>query len=216
MIKVENIEVFNIEGALRGMRNPLESWHKSDSFKCPSNCKRKGFDCTNCIPSDVGEEDMKLALKLIKAGSDHSKFMRQILVSMDIIAPDYWWKEFSTYKIGTVENSTSTMHKLTSKLLTYEDFSFDEWGIHEEKIIDFINFLIVQWNDKKNEEIWRRIIQNLPMSFNYLRTCTMNYQVLRNMHHNRRNHKLQEWRDFCKTIEQLPYSKLITVKGDKL
>jgi hypothetical protein len=216
LIKVENIEVFNFEGALRGMRNPLESWEKSDSY----------YDKNNTYI--VGEEDMKLALKLVKAGTEHAKFTRQIFVSMDIIAPDYWWKEYSTYKIGTTENSTSTMHRLTIRLLTEDDFSWDKFYIEsksrdevyynlvinnfKKNTLNSLNELILRYQETKDKRIWRAIIQNLPMGFNYLRTCSMNYQVLRNMYFQRRHHKLSEWRDFCRVIEKLPYSELITIE----
>ena len=216
MIRIENIEVFNFEGALRGMRNPLESWEKSDSY----------YDKNNTYI--IGEKDMALALKLIKAGNEHAKFMRQIFVSMDITAPDYWWKEYATYKIGTVENSTSTMHKLTSRLLTENDFSWDRFEIetngrnelyyslviknHKKTTLESLNELISRYQETKDKRIWRAIIQQLPMSFNYRRTCSMNYQVLRNMYFQRRYHKLEEWRDFCEVIEELPYSELITIE----
>jgi len=216
LIKVENIEVFNFEGALRGMRNPLESWEKSDSY----------YDKNNTYI--IGEKDMALALKLVKAGNEHAKFMRQIFVSMDITAPDYWWKEYATYKIGTVENSTSTMHKLTSRLLTENDFSWDRFEIetngrkelyyslviknHKKTTLESLNELISRYQETKDKRIWRAIIQQLPMSFNYRRTCSMNYQVLRNMYFQRRYHKLEEWRDFCEVIEELPYSELITIE----
>lgn len=202
MIKVENIEVFNIESALRGMRNPLESWNKSDSYY--------GKWSTYCI----GEEDMKLALKLIKAGSEHSKFTRQIFVSMDITAPDYWWKEQATYKIGTVENSTSTMHKITSRLLTEDDFSIDEWDGEDIGMLNNLNQLIFQYQNQevKDKKLWRKIIQKLPMSFNYKRTCTNNYQGLRNIYFQRDHHRLQEWHSFRRMIEELPYSELIVVE----
>jgi len=202
LIKFENIEVFNIENALRGMRNPLESWDKSDSYygKWSAYC--------------IGEEDMKLALKLIKAGSEHSKFTRQIFVSMDITAPDYWWKEQATYKIGTVENSTSTMHKITSRLLTEDDFSIDEWDDIDIENLYQLNSLILKYQNQevKDKKLWRKIIQKLPMSFNYKRTCTNNYQGLRNMYFQRNGHKLQEWHDACEMIRGLPYSELITIK----
>ena len=194
MIKVERIGVYNIENAIRGMRNPLKSWNKSDSFS-----------------SIIGEEDMELATKLIKAGNEHAKFMRQIFVSMDITAPDYWWKEYATYKVSTTENSTSTMHKITSELLDMKDFSIDEWDDINFVVLNTLNQLIEEYQEDKYVGTWKRIIQLLPMSYNYLRTCSMNYQVLRNMYFQRRNHKLVEWREFCKVIESLPYSELITV-----
>jgi len=210
MIKVENISVMNIPNALRGMRNPLESWDKSDS-----TFQYVGFGSEERFI--VGPNDMKLALKLVKAGSDHSKFMRQILVSMDITAPDYWYKEFDTYKVGTVANSTSTMHRLGSRYLREDDFSWDTVTRYKESTLDHLNILIEDWkaaleegNKDEASELWRELIQDLPMSYNYLRTFTMNYAVLRNMYHSRKNHKLTEWREFCKIIESLPYSELIT------
>lgn len=206
MIKVENIEVFNFEGALRGMRNPLESWGKSDSRR-KYNIDSENYDYL------IGEEDMKLALKLIKAGTDHSKFMRQILTCMDITAPLYWWKEMDTYKVGTVANSTSTMHKLGSRLLEFKDFSWDKITPFRDNVLIHLNKSIVNWQktNRVDKELWREIIQDLPDSFVQRRTWTANYQVLRNIYPARRNHKQQEWRDFCKMIEGLPYSELITV-----
>jgi hypothetical protein len=202
LIKIEEIEVFNFQGAFRGMRNPLESWSKSDSYL---------NEKSNFI---IGKEDMKLALKLIKSGTDHSKFMRQILICMDIIAPLYWWKEADTYKIATVANSTSTMHKLGSKLLEFKDFSWDKITPFRDNILIHLNKLIVKWQktDKTDKELWREIIQDLPDSFIQKRTWTGNYQILRNIYFARKNHKQQEWRDFCKMIEELPYSELITIE----
>jgi len=207
MIEISNINVYNFEGAISGIRNPLESWNKSDSQWIREIETGKDIFI-------VGKEDMKLALKLVKAGSEHSKFTRQIFVSMDIIAPDYWWKEQSTYKIGTVENSTSTMHKITSRLLTENDFSIDEWDASDIGMLNNLNELIFKYQNQevKDKKLWRKIIQKLPMSFNYRRTCTNNYQGLRNMFFQRNHHKLQEWLDFCKMIESLPYSELITIE----
>ena len=208
MIKVENISVMNFENALRGMRNPLESWDKSDSY----------YDNGQYI---IGPNDLSLALKLIKAGSDHSKFIRQVFVSMDITAPLYWYKEFDTYKIGTVANSTSTMHKLGTRELTVEDFSFDVINTYVLGILDHVNYLAQEWRKIKNTEpenakkIWRMLIQHLPDSFLQKRTWTGNYAVLSNMHHSRKSHKLSEWLDFCKMIERLPYSELIIAGGNK-
>jgi len=222
LIKVENIEVFNFQGALRGMRNPLESWDKSDSYWNDTTIESvKDFI--------IGEKDMTLALKLIKAGNEHAKFMRQIFVSMDITAPLYWWKEADTYKISTVANSTSTMHKMGSRPLIYEDFSWDKFfetnlgNITDEYIynsiekyrqdtLSHLNELIELWQERKDKKIWLAIIQNLPSSFNQMRTWTGNYQGLRNMYFQRRCHKLQEWLDFCEVIEELPYSELITIE----
>jgi hypothetical protein len=207
LIKFEHIETFNFESAFRGLRNPMESWDKSDSqWVCEIETGKDIFI--------IGKEDMKLALKLVKAGSEHSKFTRQIFVSMDITAPDYWWKEQSTYKIGTVENSTSTMHKITSRLLTENDFSIDEWDGEDIGMLNNLNALIFEYQNQevKDKKLWRKIIQKLPMSFNYKRTCTNNYQGLRNMYFQRNHHKLQEWLDFCRMIESLPYSELITIE----
>jgi hypothetical protein len=198
MIKIENIEVFNFEGAIRAMRNPLESWSKSDS----------GYTGDEFI---LGIDDIKLANKLVKAGTDHSKFMRQIFISMDIYAPVYWWKEMDTYKVGTVANSGSTMHTLCNKLLTYLDFSWDKMTPYRDNTIYHLNKMITTWQQggKKDKQLWREIIQDLPSSYNQLRTWTANYQVLRNIYFARRSHKLSEWREFCEMIESLPYSELI-------
>lgn len=204
MIKVEHINVYNFDGALRGMRNPLESWRQSDSY-------------WNDNKFIIGEKDLDVALKLIRAGTDHSKFMRQILVCMDITAPLYWWKEFDTYKISTVANSTSTMHKLGTRILTIDDFSFDTIDTYVLGILEHINYLASEWRKVKNTEpetakkIWRMLIQHLPDSFLQKRTWTGNYQNLRNMDFGRYSHKLSEWRDFCGIIEKLPYNELITV-----
>jgi hypothetical protein len=210
LIKIENVEVFNIKGALRGMRNPMSSWSKSDSE----------FD-NSCEIIKMGDNDKKLAMNLVLAGRDHGKFMRQIFVSMDIIAPDYWWKEMDTYKVGTVANSTSTMHKLTSRLLTVEDFSWDETTSFRNTIIEHLNSMILQYkiylneNEKlKAKQIWREIIQDLPMSYNYRRTWTGNYENLRNMYHSRKDHKLVEWQDFCEHIKFMPLSELITTSSE--
>ena len=203
MINIEHIEVFNLEGALRGMRNPLESWPQSDSDFLEGRFV-------------LGEKDLGLALKLAKAGRDHRKFLRQIGVCMDITAPDYFWKEFDTYKVGTVANSTSTMHKLATRQLTLDDFSFDKVTRCTEYILDYLNNLIVEYQKVKNinpenaKIIWREIIQNLPMGFNFKRTVTLNFEVLRNMYQARKNHKLAEWRQFCLIIEkEINYSNLI-------
>jgi len=208
MIKLDNIKVFNIEGALRGMRNPLESWDKSDSKWIHFN----DFGYNNEFK--IGENDLELALKLIKAGSEHAKFTRQIFVSIDITAPIYWWKEADTYKVATVANSTSTMHKLGSRYLSHSDFSWDKITPHRDNELAHLNKLIVKWQDsnKKDKEIWREIIQDLPSSYNQMRTWTGNYQTLRNIYFQRRNHKLNEWRGFCELIEILPYSELITIE----
>jgi hypothetical protein len=203
MIKFENVEVFNFEGAIRGMRNSWESWGKSDSY----------------YPQDneflIGPEDYKLAYKLSKAGADHGKYLRQILISVDIIAPEYWWKEADTYKVGTVANSTSMMHKLGARELTVDDFSFDN---HDDGAVwaylGLINHVRESWiksGKKKPSPEWRLMNQLTAISFNYRRTFTANYQVLKSMYHSRKNHRLQEWHDFAEWVETLPYSELITI-----
>ena len=202
MISACRITVMNLDNAIRGMRNPLNSWHKSDSYY---------DDNGNYI---LGECDLSLAMRLANAGSDDRKYLRQILVSIDIEAPFLWWKEFDTYKVATVSNSCSTMHRLHTRYLTIDDFtheSLDEPGLQLlQANIDYINHnrrLYIATNDKK---YWRRMIEMLGTNYNQLRTVTLNYEVLRNMYHARKNHKLQEWKDLCKIIESLPYSQLIT------
>jgi len=218
LIKVERIGVYNFENSFHGMRNPLESWDKSDSWI--------NYLDHYQIEYIIGEEDMKLALNLIKAGSDHSKFMRQIFVSMDITAPMTWWWDFDTYKIATVKNSTSRMHKLGSRLLTNNDFSWDELPEdikltniikkHRQETINYLNKLITIWQKTKDKKLWRVIIDELPDSYNFLATWTGNYENLRNVYHARKNHKQQEFKDFCKdTIENLPYSELIITKESR-
>lgn len=213
MIKVENIAVMNIENAIRGARNPLESWSKSDST----------YDYNGKFI--IGKNDMDLALRLIKAGSDHCKFIRQIFISMDITAPMSWWWDFDTYKIATVKNSTSRMHKLGTRLLTPDDFSWDdEYGeIHitpyRQYTLDDLNMRILEFQKlNKNIEtkkeamyLWREIVFDLPDSYNFLSTWTGNYENLRNVYHSRKNHKQREFRDFCTLIEKLPNSNFITL-----
>ena len=213
MIKIENLEVLNFEGALRGMRNPLESWSKSDSYYDKETGKYV-----------VGPKDLDLALKLTKSGSDHSKFLRQIFVSMDITAPMSWWWDFDTYKVATVRNSTSRMHKLGTRLLTEEDFSFDDEDgniqitPYRKFIMEDLNRRIKEYQqlkaDGKMEEatrMWRDIVFDSPQNYNFRSTWTGNYETMRNVYRARRNHKQREFRDFCKFIEEeFPYSELIT------
>jgi hypothetical protein len=205
MIKLNNISVMNFDNAIRGMRNPLNSWDRSDSFWDVSS-----IDDTFIL----GENDLALAMKLANAGSDDRKFLRQIFVSVDILAPFYWWKEFDTYKVGTVANSCSTMHKIHEKEFTLADFSWerlDEPGLQLlEATIDYLNHNRKNFVATKDKKYWRNMIQILPTSYNQLRTVTLNYEVLRNMYHARKHHKLDEWRELCKRIESLPYSCLIT------
>lgn len=212
MIKIENTEVVGFSHAIRGMRNPMNSWNNSDSFKCIANCNKDCDEGRNCF--EVGENDLSLMKKLAKAGSDHRKFMRMIVVYADIVAPDYWFKEFSTYRVGVTENSTSTMHRIQSKEFTLDDFSHEHLM---DGATDMLNDTIRELNyyrelfiQTKHKNYWWQMIQLLPMSYNYRRTVCMNYEVLANMYHARKNHKLDEWREFCKWVETLPYSEIIT------
>lgn len=214
MIKFENTQVFNFEGALRGMRNPLNSWDKSDSGKClsPSDNSPE-CACGYCI----GPSDIDLAQRLIKAGSDHRKFLRQIFITVDITAPLYWWKEFDTYKVGTVANSCSTMHKIHDKKFTVDDFSYDHLtsgGIASLKqTIERLNVSRDFYLKEKDKSYWWDMIQLLPTSYNQKRTVTLNYEVARNIRRSdRRNHKLDEWRiGFMDWLDSLPYAEeLIT------
>ncbi|MGN1012927.1 MAG: hypothetical protein ACI4ON_03755 [Clostridia bacterium] len=214
MIKVENLEVLNFEGALRGMRNPLESWDKSDSYYDKETGKYV-----------IGPKDLDLALKLTKSGSDHSKFLRQIFVSMDITAPMSWWWDFDTYKVATVRNSTSRMHKLGSRLLTFDDFSLDDeqGNINitpfRKYVIEDLNRRIAEFQQLKKDgrmeeamSLWREIVFDSPQSYNFKSTWTGNYEIMRNVYRARKNHKQREFRDFCKYIEEkFPYSELITI-----
>ncbi len=217
MIKIENFEVVGWEHAIRGMRNPLNSWDKSDSGWHP-------MEVADGIGWLIGENDLDLMKRLVKAGTDHRKFMRMIVVYADITAPLYWWKEFDTYKVGTVRNSCSTMHKIHDKPFTREDFSFENipdgycWFLNEgdliEDILMALNDAREEFLDTKDKKYWWQMIQLLPSSYNQRATVMLNYEVLANMYHSRRTHKLDEWREFCKWIESLPYSELIT-GGDK-
>lgn len=219
MIKIENTSVFGWEAAIRGMRNPFNSWDKSDSRFVMSYELSKLLDLN---PYGIGDNDLKLMKKLVKAGTDHSKFMRMINVTVDITAPLYWWKEFDTYKVGTVANSCSTMHKIHEKEFTLDDFScehlkdkFENCGTFKYCLVTTIahlNHARDKYLETKDKFYWWQMIQLLPSSYNQKRTVQLNYAVLRNMYHSRKNHKLDEWRDFCKWVESLPYSELITEK----
>lgn len=258
MIKLEKTEVIGWEAAIRGMRNPMNSWKKSDSDyrpilcakcdTCPTFANETWDDCNNCDVYKLTEEhkgfmigpnDLDLMTRLRNAGTDHRKFMRMITVYVDITAPLYWWKEFDTYKVGTVANSCSTMHKIADKEFTLEDFScehlldepyhrnwitsatVDEDVTSPHKVwgtpLDILKFTIEMLNicrgnylDEKNKEDWWQMIQLLPSSYNQKRTVMMNYEVLANIYKSRKDHKLDEWRDFCDWIRTLPYSNLIT------
>lgn len=211
MIKIENTEVFGWEAAIRGMRNPLNSWDKSDSGWCSIPPDDLPFVESEYV---VGENDLALMKKLVKAGSDHSKFMRMINVTFDITAPLYYFKQVDTYKVGTVANSCSTMHKIADKEFTLDDFSHEHLNDRSKKNLeDTINELNINrelFLKTKDKEYWWQMIQLLPSSYNQRRTMQMNYAVLRNIYHSRKDHKLDCWKDFCKWIETLPYSELIT------
>lgn len=248
MLKIENTEVVGWEHAVRGMRNPMNSWDKSDSgsavdcAKCgrierEGICTAEGRDCTGFECFDIGPNDIDLMTRLCKAGTDHRKFMRMIVVYLDILAPLYWWKEFDTYKVGMTANSCSTMHKIADREFALEDFSHEHLGvtIPAEKndgdecyqnlwveamksIISALNiariFYIRESDTELKKGYWWQMIQLLPSSYNQKRTVMLNYEVLANMYKSRRNHKLDEWHDFCDWIESLPYSELIT--GDDI
>lgn len=197
MIKIERTSVMNFDNAMRGARNPLNSWARYDS----------GFDENGNFV--FGENDLSLAKRLCAAGTDHRKFVRMIMVSVDVTAPMYWWKEYDTYKIATVANSTSTMHKIAAKPFELEDFSVDhmnEEGIKAmEKLIETLESLRLRYIETKDKELWYTIIQLLPSSYNQMRTCTLNYETLCNIYYARRNHKLDEWHTYCDWIKELPY-----------
>lgn len=214
MIKVENTQVYGFEPAIRGMRNPKNSWDKIDS----------GYEA---YPLEdeyrIGENDKKLMQNLVSAGTDHSKFMRMITVWTDIIAPQCWWHEFDTYKVGTVRNSCSKMHTIHIKPFEYDDFTHE--GIDEltdlplmrsafKNYIENLEMLRQYFNLTQDKRYWRALIEMLPEGYNMRATVMLNYQVLRNMYHARKNHKLTEWHDFCAWVKQLPYSELIT--GDTI
>jgi len=198
MILIDKYNVMNFENAIRGARNPMNSWDRSDSY-----FNEQGEFI-------LGPNDLELAKKLCKAGPDHRKFMRQIFVSVDITAPLYWWKEFDTYKVGTTANSTSTMHKIHSKPFDLQDFSHDKMCgsalEHLNILIEQLESLRLKFIETKDKTYWYSIIQLLPSSYNQLRTCTMTYENLKNMHFARKNHKLDEWHAFCRWIESLPYA----------
>lgn len=216
MIKIEETEVHGWETAIRGMRNPMNSWDNSDSFIQPVKGVMVGSDVelTQNAYCKIGKNDLDLMKKLVSAGIDHSKFMRMITVTCDITAPLYWWKEFDTYKVGTVRNSCSTMHKIHEKEFTLDDFSHEHMNSFSlsvlHHVIPHLNTYRIEYITHKNKEDWWQMIQLLPSSYNQRATVQLNYQVLRNMYNARKNHKLDEWRDLCRWIEDLPYSELIT------
>jgi len=203
MIKLERTSVLNLENAMRGARNPMNSWSRTDSV----------YDETgNYI---LGANDLDLARRLAKAGPDHRKFIRQIFVSVDITAPLYWWKEYDTYKVATVANSTSTMHKIHSKAFEETDFSTDHMTEETKRhFLDFVAYMEEvrkKFVETKDKTYWYDLIQMLPTSYNQLRTCTLNYETLSNIYYARKSHKLEEWHSFCDWIKTLPYAEDIII-----
>lgn len=225
MIIIEDEEIVGWEAAITGMRNPMNSWNKSDSwYGCGSefddHLEPEDCDMDNCRSCHfcIGNNDLDLMKRLAKAGTDHRKFMRMIVVYADVTAPLYWWKEFDTYKVGTVRNSCSTMHKITEKEFTLDDFSHEHLltsdisekgtslGLMKD-IIDLLNTYREEYLNSKDKIYWWQLIQLLPSSYNQRATVMLNYEVLANIYHSRKNHKLDCWVDFCKWIETLPYAK---------
>lgn len=243
MIKFENTEVMGFEGAIRGMRNPMNSWDKSDSFHCYNRpaCIGCAYDidgsCTAKHPDVyvIGPNDLDLARRLAKGGPVHAKYRRQIFVSVDVTAPLYWWKEFDTYKVGTTANSCSTMHKIHAKEFVLEDFSTDK--LHKQSVnrlletIEELNFwrtvyleggMVDNYDgtarvyEPRDKDAWYNMIQLLPSSYNQKRTVTMTYENLYNAYHSRKDHKLDEWRvGFCEWAKSLPYSELFTMEWEE-
>lgn len=246
MIKIEKVEVMGWEHVIRGMRNPMNSWDRSDSYHNKEEYDSlNGYKYTGDEKQDfcIGYNDHELMMKLAKAGSVHGKFRRMISVYVDITAPLYWWKEFDTYKVGTVANSCSTMHKIHAKEFTLEDFSCEHlscWGaaprcnldgdLMDEKVSDFmydymgalmativaLNSAREQFLKRQDKRYWWQMIQLLPSSYNQKRTVMLNYEVLSNIYQYRKEHKLDEWREFCRWIEKLPYSEIIVGEKDEV
>ena len=239
MITLEKTKVYGWEEAIRGMRNPMNSWERSDSFECVKHVPVFG-ECEDCplnhgeephnrcvrgdIPYIVGENDHDLMMKLAAGGPVHAKYRRMITVYVDITAPLYWWKEFDTYKVGTVANSCSTMHKIHAKKFDLNDFSLEHLSdIHDSKyplnitpismmeyVIDMLNICRDKYLETKDKKYWWQMIQLLPSSYNQKRTVMLNYEVLAGIYPSRKDHKLDEWHDFCHWVESLPYSEIIT------
>ena len=222
MLSIENVSVFGWEAAIRGMRNPLNSWDKSDSAYWCYQTEDSDF------PHYIGDNDLALMRRLANAGNDHGKFLRMINVTFDVTAPLYWYKEFDTYKVGTVANSCSTMHKIHEKEFELDDFSHEhlthyshegelcrDWLGDLEDLIDDLNFAREKFLETKDKVYWWQMIQLLPSSYNQRRTVQLNYQVLKSMYHSRKNHKLDEWREFCKWCETLPYAKELITGGEE-
>lgn len=206
MIKLEKTDVYGWESAVRGMRNPMNSWNKIDSHWEYAEDGKPTYK--------LGDADLHLMQTLSNSGNDHAKFLRMIHVTVDVTAPLYWWKEADTYKVGTTANSCSTMHKIQAKEFVLDDFSHEHLingtsKIMLKAVLDLMNQYRNQYLDTKNKEYWWQMIQLLPSSYNQKRTWDLNYQVLKNIYHARKNHKLDEWHDVCSWIESLPYSELI-------
>ena len=203
MLTLKNTSVMNFENAIRGARNPLNSWGRMDSHTEPDGS------------FIFGPNDLDLAMRLAKAGSDHRKYLRMVFVSVDVTAPLYWWKEYDTYKVATVANSTSTMHKIHSKPFSMDDFSCDHMTDGTKKFMETVvaelENIRLRFKETKSKDDWYDMIQLLPRSYNQMRTCTFNYETLINIYRARKNHKLAEWHTFCDWIETLPYAEqLIT------
>ena len=207
MIKLERTSVMNLENAMRGARNPMNSWGRMDSY----------YDEDGTFV--LGPNDLDLAKRLRKAGSDHRKYIRQVFVSVDITAPLYWWKEYDTYKVATVANSTSTMHKIHSKPFELDDFSHDhmtgETLLFMESVVARLEQIRRKYMETKDKADWYDLIQLLPSSYNQMRTCTLNYETLINIYFARRSHKLQEWHTFCDWIATLPYARELIIAEDE-
>lgn len=239
MIKIENVEVMGWEHAIRGMRNPMNSWEKSDSGICKGG--DNGIGCENCANQEycthafnrswqLGKADHDLMMRLAAGGPTHAKYRRMIMVYVDITAPLYWWKEFDTYKVGTVANFCSTMHKIAAKEFTMDDFSHEHLFISRNvpnqfrttskdwllKTIQILNDWRKLYLKTKDKRYWWQMIQLLPSSYNQKRTVMLNYEVLAGIYPMRKNHKLDEWVEFCKWIETLPYSEIIIGERVKL
>lgn len=233
MLKIENVETYGWAAAIRGMRNPKNSWDRMDSHPCleadwSGDCAMVMNDdepAKDCDPDKyhfcVGENDFKLMQTLAAAGQDHGKFLRMITVTLDITAPLYWWKEFDTYKVGTVANSCSTMHKIHAKEFDVNDFSHehveeltgDDYNMSYDfllRTVDILNYYRKKFLETNDKKYWWQLIQLLPSSYNQRRTVQLNYAVLKNIYHARKDHKLDEWHTLCDWIESLPYSELIT------
>lgn len=214
MIKVENVDSWGFEHAIRGMRNPMNSWDNSDSLFEGKNILKESVIERGTLLTDIGRNDMALMKRLYKAGTSHRKYLRQIFVSMDITAPFYWWKEFDTYKVGTVANSCSTMHKIAEKEFTLDDFSHEHLSgasvDHLEWLIEWLNDCRKSYVEQKHKEDWWQLIQLLPASYNQKRTITMNYENVVTIINQRKGHRLDEWNDFVAILKELPYIKEIT------